>query len=65
MVKPFAFLEEGQTETPTEYLSIKDNEIKYLLINAVKEQQKMIEELQVNNKGLRDRIEALEAGINR
>ncbi len=46
-----------KTSEPETYLKINDSAIKYMLINAVKEQQTIIEELQKEVSELRDIVE--------
>ena len=42
-----------------EYLQVQSDAVQYMLVNAVKEQQGMIEELQSQNEDLRNMVEAL------
>lgn len=52
------FDEEGKNLTVEEkYMKISDSEIKYVLVNAIKEQQKMIENLQREINDLKDKSE--------
>ena len=43
----------GEKKSKEEYLNIYDNEIKFLLINAIKEQQELIEDLQTEIKEIK------------
>ncbi len=49
--------EQGKVKKSENYLGIEESAIKYLLINAVKEQQTIIEELQQEIAELRDMVE--------
>ncbi len=60
MVKPFTHEDVNKTVVE-EYLSVDDTAIKYMLINAVKQQQKMIEYKDEQINELADRLERVEA----
>lgn len=47
------------------FLEIKDSEIKYLLINAIKEQQKIIEDKEAQLLALEDKVIEMEEKINK
>ena len=49
--------------TAQEYLRIDDTGIKYMLVNAIKEQQEMIEELRKANEELRSVVEELASTV--
>lgn len=53
--------ETGKEET---YYSIKDNEVKYLLINAIKDQQQLIEDKDARITELEEKLAALEDKVN-
>ncbi len=55
--------ENGNILTDNEYLQVHDTELKYILINAIKDQQKIIEDQQEQIKAQDERITDLEATV--
>ena len=55
--KEYDLNKEPKVKSKETYLAIKDNEIKYLMINAIKDQQALIEDQQVQIEELRSLVE--------
>ena len=63
MVKPWEYNnEKGVSET---YLGIDYGPLTFVLVNAVQEQQKIIQTSKDENKALKDKVNSLEARLNR
>ncbi len=56
--------EDTEFESQEEFLRIRDTEIKYMIINAVKEQQETISALKEENSMLTDRLDELAALVS-
>ena len=54
----------GKLKSSNNYLAIKDNEIKYLLINAIKDQQKIIDDLNSKIDELSKKVDELDISSN-
>lgn len=66
LVKEFTYREEdekGATKSSANYLSVEENAIKYLLVNAVKEQQNIINTQQEALKDLKAEVEQLKTMV--
>ncbi len=57
-------MEEHKVLSEATYLQIRDNEIKYMLVNAVKEQQEIIEAQDEKIATLEERLAKIEAALN-